>query len=883
MTDLRESPKIAPTAHDLTGDIAGRFSLLGRVGTGGMGEVYRAQDNILKRIVAIKRMAPQFHLDERDRQRFLKEAQRASALNHPNIAAVYDVLEEKGEILLILEFIEGITLRERMKTPLTLEQFFTIAVQCCEGVAAAHEHRLIHGDLKPENIMITLTEHVKILDFGMARRFTVADPNLTTEDGSSRTATLSGTLAYMAPEILMQKSYDGRADLFSLGVVFHELLGGPQPFRTNSFAETISNVLHREPPLLNDVNCNIPVPLAKIISRMLVKTPAERCASADDVLKNLRSVRRGEPLRTEVVSRGAGLRQVLGGWMAVPVLVAILVALFTMTPLRETIRTRLSSSRPANRITLPQLKSVAVLPLPTIQSETSVIAMDSGLVENLTTKLSQLGIKHALQVISAGEVRANHVTTLEAARQEFGVNLALQVGLRQSDDLVRASYTLLEAKTGKVLAGETIEAPLADAFGLEDRVTESAARALGVTLEKDERRELATHGTAVPAAYNYYLQGRAYLEDPDRMENVESARTLFSRAISLDPVYGSAYAGLGIAYWWKYDLTKNETFIDKARESCSKSVDLRNAESEDHICFGLIAAGTGDYQKAVVEFRQAIERQPTNDEAFIGLANAYQHLSKLDEAERTYQRVISLRPQYPRGYKMLALFYLQQAQTGKAVDLFKRVVELAPDSYVAYSNLGAALLYQARYAEAIQPLEMSISIRPTFYAYTNMGTANLRLRQYTDAARAYEEAIQLDGAQYQAWGSLGDANYFCGQHAQARKAYQKAIQLATLQLKVNPKDAEVLGDLADYYAVQGDRKQALLNLSDSMRFGNGNKNLLFNAAVVYDELGETGVSLQWLKKALDAGFSAQTVREAPSFEHLKNDPGFQQLLSGRTN
>jgi serine/threonine protein kinase len=208
--DALKTPPVFPSSpgskpSDLTGSTVGRFRIEQRLGSGGMGQVFRAQDTTLKRVVAIKRMSPQLQ-NEQDRQRFLKEAQRASALNHPNVAAIYDVLEYDGEVLLVMEYVEGTTLRRRIKAQsFSLEEFLPIAIQCAEGLDAAHQQRIIHGDIKPDNIMLAASNRVKILDFGVARRFTTADANEATQSVGSLTQQISGTLAYMAPEVLQQK------------------------------------------------------------------------------------------------------------------------------------------------------------------------------------------------------------------------------------------------------------------------------------------------------------------------------------------------------------------------------------------------------------------------------------------------------------------------------------------------------------------------------------------------------------------------------------------------------------------------------------------------------------------------------------------------------
>jgi serine/threonine-protein kinase len=883
MSDPQETVSIPSISTDLSGTKVGRFSVLGRIGEGGMGQVYRAEDTMLKRLVAIKRMAPQLQIEARDRDRFLKEAQRASALNHPNIAAIYDVLPEKGEILLVMEYVEGVTLRQRMKSPISIQEFLDMAIQCAEGLSAAHDQRIVHKDIKPENIMLTAAQRVKILDFGVAMRF-VADQSEATQSFVSMTASLSGTPGYMAPEVLQQRPYDGRADLFSLGLVFYEMLGGDHPFTTDSFAGTLARVLHREPPSLVEVNRTVPPPLAGIVEHLLEKDPDQRYLSAQDVLVDLKAVRKGEnptfaglPSKVRGTGRFSPHRKILIGVAAILLFIAPFVIYKS--------RTHPNSILPASstRSGLPEIKNLAILPIEMHEGDLEFAAFGNGLVETLTAKLNQLSENHSLQVVPASEIQSKHVTTLDQARQEFGVNLGLRVGLEQSGEMVRANFTLIDVRTGRALTARSFDAPISDPFAIEDQVANGAAAALGVDLRPEERRELISHGTAVPEAYNYYLQAHGYLEDPFKPENVRSAITLFTQALKLDPNYGVARAGLGTAYWWKYYSTKDQQAVGLSGKECTKAVESGMAGAEGHICLGVVENGTGKYDQAVAEFQKAVELEPTNDQAYAGLASAYQHLNKLDEAEKTYQRVIQLRSQYPRPYTNLGAFYLQQQEYEKAVDMFTHAVTLAPDSYRGYSNLGAAYLSQGKYLDAIKPLERSIAIRPTVFAFNNLGTADLRLRLYSDAVHAYQQAAKLDDSQYAVWGSLGDALHYTGDGVAAKQAYKKAIALARKQLEVNPKDAEVLGDVADYYAMVSDREKALASLHLSLQWGHGDKDLLFNAAVVYQDLGESGVALEWLKKSLDAGYSSASVSEIPSFDALKNDVRFETLIKGPSN
>jgi len=888
MPDPGDTVKTVPVVPDLVGRRVGRFLLYERIGAGGMGQVFRAEDTILRRVVAIKRMAPHLQFEERDRERFLKEAQRASALNHPNIASIYDVLQENGEILLVMEYIEGKTLRERLRSPISMAEFVAIGMQCAEGLGAAHEQHIVHGDIKPDNIMLTAQHRVKILDFGVAKRFAGADPSQATQSVLSMTFSTSGTPGYMAPEVLQQKVYDGRADLFSLGLVFYEMLGGQHPFLTDSFAGTVGRVLHLEPPSLHDINRSVPAPLAGIVEHMLAKDQAFRYPTAQSLLADLQAVQRGDkpvfgglpsiPTSSRSSwSRSGGWKTALIGAAAASLLVVLLFVFWARFLHTPTVPVTSSG------VALPQNVTLAVLPLEVPEGDAQFAALANGLVATVAAKLTQLGENHSVQVVPASEMRAKHVTTLDQARQEFGVNLGLRVDVQRSGDLVRVSSTLLDAKSGRVLAAKSFDAPVSDPFKIEDEVADGAAAALGYTLRPEERRELVSHGTNLPEAYKYYLQGRGYLDDPFKPENANNAIAVLGQALNLDPNYGAARAELGMAYWWKYYSTKDKRAVALAKEACAKAIESGNAGSAGHICVGWVANGTGQHELAAGEFQKAVQLDPTNAQAYTGLASAERQLNKLDEAEKTYQRVIQLRPQYAGAYLDLGGFYLQQQQVEKAIDMFSRAVAVAPDSYRGYSNLGAAYCYQAKFAEAIQPLRQSIAIRPTFAAYNNLGTAYLRLRRFPDAIGAYQDALKVDESQYAVWGSLGDAYHYSGDQAAAKSAYEKAINLASKQLEVNSKDAEMNGDVADYYAMLGDRKRAVAFLDESLRWGQGDKDLLFNAAVVYQDLGESGVALEWLKKSLDAGVPPATVLESPIFDSLKNDPRFQALVQNRTH
>ena len=880
MSENPDAVRTPVALRDLTGATVGRFKILSRLGVGGMGEVYRAEDTKLRRTVAIKRLAPRLAGEKDETARFLREGQRASALNHPNIAGVYDVLEEKDEIFLIMEFVEGHTLRDRLFRPIDLELFLNVASQACDALAAAHEKGILHGDIKPENIMLTTSGQVKLLDFGVARRLPSADDKTITGslNALSAYAPIAGTPTYMPPEVLLGNLPDLRADVFAMGVVLYEMLGGRHPFMAPTKTAIAAGILHQEPPPLSKLGKEVPEPLTRVVAKALVKDPEKRYQNARELANDISAVRKGrEPSAPALVERKPLRRYLL--YVAATIVIA-LVASLALKPVRLALfgKSGASSNAKSEPAQTPKVINLAVLP-PSIEGDDPKLrAFADGLVESMTGKLAKLSENHPLSVITPSQMQARRIASREQALQEFGATNVLQMSLQSSTDLLRVNYTLLDAKSGRTLAGDNVTAPASDPFALEDKVAEGVSGALQIALRPDERAAIDTHGTVLPAAYDYYLQGRGYLQAFYKPENVASALTMFDEGLKLDPNYGQALAGRGEAYWRRYEDTKDKKWIANATADCNKAVALGNAGAEGHVCLGTLANGTGEYEVAATEFQRAIQLDPTNDDAYIGLARAYTQQNKLDDAEKTYQRAISVRPQDSRSYSWLGSFYSQQAQYDKAAQMFQRVLALAPESFHGYSNLGAVFVFMGRDADAITMFERSIQIHPTPDALSNLGTAYFRMRRFGDAARSYRDALKFDDRSYDLWNNLGDSYYFAGQRSEAAKAYRKALSLALQQLQVNPKDASVNSDVAGMYAMLGDRQNALKYLDLSLEGGQGDKYLLFDAAVVYNALGESGVALEWLSKALAAGYSSSVVRTAPIFDNLHDNPRFQQLL-----
>ena len=869
MAEARIQNDPAPTSSsDLTGKTVGRFLIRERLGGGGMGEVYLADDTGLKRQVALKRISPALRADAESRQRLWKEAEWASRLNDPHIAAVYDVIDDGGEVFVVMEYVEGETLRHRIGRPLSITEFLSIATQCAAALTAAHKAGLLHRDIKPENIMLTRDGQVKALDFGVARELPGSDHATTRHTFES--ARFAGTLPYMAPEILEEKEGDGRADIFSLGVVFYESLSGKNPFRRAGFLDTCNAILHQDPPRLSRQNSDVPEGIEKIVSKMLAKNREARYATAADLDVDLRLLSRSPQLQHAPSPQVPKKFLVL---VTAAVLVAALGLLARNPRVQQRARILLGITH------VPRQKLLAILPFRALEGDVETASFTDGLTATLTTKLTQLTDNHSLGVISASEIQAKQVTTADQAYAEFGVNLVLEGTLSQSGDLLRINYDLVDPRTHHQLRGESFDLPASDPFAVQDRVVNGAVQMLELEVPPAERQVLDSHGTQIPAAETLYLQGRGYLQNYDRPENNDSAIQVFQQALKLDPNYALAYAGLGDAYWKKYTDDKDPHWVESSRESCEKAVSLDPKLAAAHECLGTLYSGRGQYESAVTEFESALKTEPTNDDAIRGLAKTYEQLGKLSDAEKTYQRAIDLRPQYWAGYNWLGAFYANHTRYADAAKMFSKVIALAPDSFRGYYNLAAVNVALGQYAEAITNLNRSIAIRPSSTAYANLGMAYFCLRRFDEAAQSFEQAVKLNDKLYDGWWDLGDAYSFVpAKSGLAKGAYEKCISLANEAVNVDAKDSLAFSTRGICQAMLGDRAAAFADLQRAQSIAPDDPEVSFDTAVVYNHFGETDSALQWLGKAVSAGYSTSIARDYPFFDKMRSDPRFQKIF-----
>jgi serine/threonine-protein kinase len=840
-----------------------------------MGEVYSAEDPWLHRRVALKRISPARRDDRHYRERLLREARRASQLSHPHVAAIYDVLEQQDELFLVMEYVEGQTLRERAREPFTIDEAIQIAAQCAAALRAAHAAGILHCDIKPDNIMLASSgsggtgPQVKVLDFGVAKMLPGSD-----EDGSTsvtETAGLSGTPGYMAPEILRGHQADGRADIFSLGVVAYEMLAGSNPFRAETIFACAERILNEDPPPLRRVNPVVTPELEAVVGKMLAKNPELRYANTDELVSDLKSVQ-GSPEFGRMIATVIPARKCHRGLIMTCIGLVLLVGFLLAAYRAGTFRRWIGGMAVKSR-------NIAVLPFEVANEGAGAKAFSNGLAETVAAKLTQLADRYPLQVVSPAEVREQGVTTTEQARQLLGVNLVLTGSLRAAGDQVRVNYRLVDAATRQELRGDAITASAANPFAMEDKVVDGVLNSLEIALAPNERQALTAHRTAEPRAYDFYLQGRGYLQEFQKPENLDSAIQVFGHALELDSNYALAYAGMGEAYAYKYDTSKDPRAIETARARCARAAELDPSAAEAHICLGMVRQRTGDYDKAVAELRQAVELAPANADAYRWLARAFEQKKDLLQAEATYKRAIAQRPDYWSGYNALGVFYFAHSRYDDGIGMFNKVASLTPDNFRGYSNLGAVYLARGDYPKAASFFERSVAIQPSGDALSNLGITYFYMRQFARAAEVYERAAALLPREHIVWSNLGEAYYWTpGKRDQARRPLTKATELVEDDLRVNPHDLSALEDGARCQAMLGNEDRAQDYLRRALAVAPDDAELLYVAAAVQQLFGHTDQALQWLAKSRAAGYGPERLRDDPSFESLKNDPRFQKLI-----
>jgi serine/threonine protein kinase/tetratricopeptide (TPR) repeat protein len=860
----------------LIGRIVSHYEILEKLGAGGMGVVYKARDTKLDRIVALKFLASNLVESEHARDRFLQEARAISAMNHPNIAIVHEAAEVDGEPFLVLEYLAGGTLRNKIADlhaaglRMPVGEALILAQQLAEGLAHAHRNQVLHRDIKPANLMFNTEGKLKITDFGLARF--IDGPHIT------KAGMRVGTANYMSPEQAAGLQIDNRSDLFSAGAVMYEMLSGEPPFQAPEEFQIIEQILRTETPL-DKLPPDVPESLRAVIGKLLDKDREQRYQKADDAVLDLRAVQRTlegptsplatHPLPTLPRRRRLSRRAWWGAFAILPVFALAVFAWLRFFP----------------DWSVPERKHIAVLQFENVGGDPANGAFCEGLVETVTSSLTQLEQFHnKLMVVPSSEVRRQSIHSAADAKRAFNVNLVITGSVERSEGMIRLHANLVDTQTFTQIASRSILSPLDQLNQLQDRVVREVAGLLKLPVQPPTFDLLAAGNTSSASAYDLYLKARGYLDRYDKAGNLDQAIDFLKTAIKRDAGYSLAFAALSEANWRKYSLTRDPAFLSEAETLGLRAIELNKQVPAAHVNLGAVFSTTGRYPDAEREYQAALALDPVSVAAFQGLADVYRLSARSEEAEAVYQKAIKLRPDDWLTQTMLGTFYYEQSRYAEAEAPFRRGTDLTPDNFLAWYNLGALHLTDGKYELAAAEFRKSLALKEGPGGYLGLAAVYAAQGRYRDAAKINEKALALGPNSFVTAGNLADAYRWTPElAANAPEMYRRAIENTDRALITNPKDTYALSMRAVYWAKLGDRRQALEDIGKVRALAPSDARFLFRTALIQELGRDREHALASLAEALRAGFSWEEISHEPELAALRRDPRFEKLVQSQRN
>ncbi len=652
------------------------YGILGKLGEGGMGVVYKAEDLILKRTVALKFLPSIVSSDSVEMSRFIHEAQAISALSHPNIATIYGLEESEGHKFIVLEYLEGGTLKQKAAgQPLPIPEVLDMALQIAAGLSHAHRKGIVHRDIKTDNVIVSGEGQLKITDFGLAKLRGVTKVTMT---GST-----VGTVAYMSPEQARGEEVDHRTDIWSLGVVLYELLTGQLPFKSEYEQATVYSILHDDPKALSAKRNDLPTGLEQIVFKAMAKNPDERYRQIDQIVADLQSVREGQ----EVTSRGIKLltpkRKIWWYAAAALVMVAVVAVLYISTGKSE------------------MIDSIAVLPLDNLSGDPGQEYIAEGMTDELITTLAQLGGLRVISRSSAMHFKRSEKSLREIAR-ELNVDAIVEGTIMRSGDHIRVTAQLIRAATDEHLWARSYDRGLSDVLTLQNDIAQAIAEEIQVALTPVQKVRLASARRIDPEAYEAYLKGHYFLMKRTS-DGVKKGIAYFQRAIEREPRYVPAYSGLthayGIAGTWGY-LPQSDAF-PKAKAAALRAMEIDSTLGESHFAMGSALWGDWNWAGSVREERRAIELSPSDAPAHLVLANHLVALGEFEEGIAEEKRALDLDPLSTFINTQLAWAFVCARRFDEAIVQARKALDLDSTWALARYQLGDAHLGKGDEREAV--------------------------------------------------------------------------------------------------------------------------------------------------------------------------------------
>lgn len=849
-------------AFPVAGQSIGPYRVLRRIGAGGMGEVFLAEDDRLGRRVALKSPFDQWLETADARARLHREARAAARLSHPNIASVYDVLDEGGRPYIVMEHVDGESLSAIISHgPVPPARAVDIGIQLADALAAAHAAGVIHRDLKPGNVMVCPDGRVKVLDFGVA---TFVEP----EAGAGPLTTpgqILGTPGYVAPEQWLGRPADARSDVYAAGAIFYEMLTGRPPVSASG-GDGMAALLAPVPPI-TAVMPSVAPDLAAVVTRAMAREPADRFQSADELKHALQAAR---------ASLGEQPTQIMTARRRVSrttITLAVLLALAAGIPFARwwrgapTEATRTSSTRPV----------VAVLPLDNLSSDPGLQYVGAGLADTMSTKLATVS---GVAVVSRAEIydALQRKHEVSAIGRSLGASYIVTGGVQQSGDRVQVTINLLSPDGRRIISGGIYEDSLANIFALQRRIAEDLSQRMLGTVSDADRAQLARNPTTSVDALAAYWRGRVLMEQPGP-EPIDPAIRAFEDATTQDASFALGYAGLASAYWRKYEQTKEQSWAGRALSAAQRARGIDPDEPDVRYALATVYAGSGRPDAAIAELKQVLERQPASETAHRKLGEIFASQGQVDEAVAEFRTAISIRPDYWATHRALGVTLWRAGRLADAADAFQRVIDLQPDSPFGYQLMGNVRLTQGDFAAATRAFEAAMAHGGSPATSSSLGYVYYIQGRYGDAAAAFQRAIDSRPNNGTTHWNLADAYRRMGRAGDARREYARAIALFDTDLQVNPRDAPSLGIRATCKARLGRSADARSDITRAVALAPTDSDVQYQHALVLTILGKRDEAVAAVEEAVRNGYSRALLAVDQDLSDLRSSERFRAMLA----
>jgi serine/threonine protein kinase/Tfp pilus assembly protein PilF len=748
----------------------GHYRIIEEIGAGGMGVVYRARDERLERDVAIKVLPAGALADEEMRKRFRKEAMALSKLNHPNIATIHDFNTEKNVDFLAMEYISGVTLQEKAQSGALPEtEVIQLGRQAAEALEAAHEQGMIHRDLKPGNIMVTPKGLVKVLDFGLAKFLQPSGPlDKTLTLTSPGTQALTGTLPYMAPEQLEGREVDERTDIHALGAILYKLATGKRPYPQENPSEVMYAILHKPPEPPSSLGVQISEGLERIIFKCLEKEPANRYASAKELIGDLNKLETGD--LSALIAGKPGRRAKRSLWQRpLPVTGVLALAVlgslfgFNIGGMRDLL---------SGRAKTPGVQSLAVLPLKSLSQDPAQDYFAEGITDSLITELGQIS---TLRVTSSTSVSRYKQTeeSLPQIAKDLKVDMIVEGSVLRSGEKVRITAKLIHPADERQLWAKTFERNIDDFLVLQSEIAEDITRQIGIRLSEETRLQLAKKRPVNPQAMDAYFKG-VYSGDVEK----------FDQAVKIDPDFALAYTKMASAYFYSGlfgDIPPREAFL-KMKEAALK----------------------------------ALEKDSTLGEAHGYLAVAWLHYDlNWTEAEKEFKRAFELNPSLAMIHHLYAHYLMAMNRTEESMAEINLAEELDPFSWDRSQCFGWHCLFTKGYDEAIEQARRGVQQDPkNAWAHVILGWSYEQKSMIKEAIGEFENALSQWKDNSLPLAGLGHADGISGREKEAREILEKLLEMSK-------KGYVPAYDIAVVYMGLGEKAQAFEWLSKALEERSG--------------------------------------------------------------